>query len=322
MKLLCADIGGTNARVAIIEDLLVRQINVYPTREIEDAADLLKRFSEDTGTPLPEYAALAAAGIVEKNRVKGTNISWDIDCDRIRSELAIKRCLMLNDFEAAAWGLLAVDRDTLLKVGGRSADSSGTKAILGAGTGLGEAIVVRCRNDWRVLRTEGGHASFSPRDEQGMALLAHLMEKRSHVSFERILSGSGLVEIYSFLIRDKLNKVELLSSVSRQKRASHITGLAERGDDDALEAVDFFFRAYGEEASNLALKCLPAGGVYLTGGVTLHLLNFLLRGPFRDSFEDKGRLKSVLQKIPVFVVREPLLGILGAGYKLQQSLEV
>ena len=320
MKLLCADIGGTNARVAIVEDLHVRQINVYPTRDIEGAVDLLKRFSEDTGTPLPEYAALAAAGVVEKNQVKGTNIPWDIDCDRLRAELAVRRCIILNDFEAAAWGLLAVDRDTLLKVGGSAADSSGTKAILGAGTGLGEAILVRCRNDWRVLRTEGGHASFSPRDKQGMALLSHLMAKRDHVSFERILSGSGLVEIYSFLVRDKTEKIDLLSSVSKQKRASHITGLADRGDDDALEAVDFFFKAYGEEASNLALKCLPAGGVYLTGGVTLHLLNFLLKGPFRGSFEDKGRMKPVLQKIPVFVVREPLLGILGAGYKLQQSL--
>ncbi len=320
MKLLCADIGGTNARVAIVENQKVEVIHVYPTQALEGARDLFKRFLNDLQIPLPRMAALAAAGVMEKGKIKGTNIPWDIDCNEISEELGLEKCIVLNDFEAAAWGLLAVDEDKLIKVQGAKIDPLGTKAILGPGTGLGEAILVRCKDGWQVLRTEGGHASLSPRDETGILLLAHLMKKYGHVSFERVLSGSGLVEIYRFFVREDKRALERLSSIPLKERASHVSKLAQNGDEDALNAVEFFFKTYGEEASNLALKCLPSGGIYLTGGITLHLMDFLLKGPFRACFQDKGRMANLLKDMAVFAVDEPLLGILGAAYRLTKGL--
>jgi len=316
LPILCADIGGTNARVAIVEDLQVKLIRVYPTADVPGLPTLLERFAKDTGIKLPKYFALAAAGVMTDGRIKGTNIPWDIDCREIQQELSPQQCIVLNDFEAAAWGLLAIGEEMLVKIGGAEPIAFGTKAILGAGTGLGEAIVVHCQQTWQVLRTEGGHTSYSPRDETGLALLAHLMKTYGHVSFERLLSGSGLVEIYRFLAQDHPERLERLASYSLRQQPAHITTLAQDGDVVACRAVDFFLETYGEEASNLALKCLPLGGVYLTGGVTLHLLDFLLKSRFRACFEDKGRMKELLMEIPVFLVKEPLLGIIGAAYRL------
>ncbi len=319
MEYLCADIGGTNARLALVEDLQIRQIKIFQSHRAQGIVPLLKRFSAETGRRLPPRACIAAAGIVEGKQVKGTNIPWNIDCEEILRELEIEQCLILNDFEAAAWGLLAVDKNQLVQYGGKDPDPKGTMAVLGAGTGLGQAILVHCPTGWKVLRTEGGHASFSPRDHVGISILSHLMEKYGHVSFERLLSGSGLWEIYSFFIKNSGEKLKDLSSVSPRERPSHVTRLARAGDEYALRAVDFFFETYGEEASNLALKCLPSGGVYLTGGVTLHLSDLFSQKIFRSRFENKGRMSSLLSKIPVFLVKEPLLGILGSAYRLIQE---
>ncbi len=319
MEVLCADIGGTNARIALVEDLHVTQIRVYGTRQAKGAVSILRQFSRDTGKRLPPNACLAAAGVVTGNRVAGTNIHWDIDCGEIRSKLGLERCLVLNDFEAAAWGLLAVDEKNFVRLGGGKHEPLGTRAILGAGTGLGEAVLVHCGASWEVLRTEGGHASFSPRDDIGIELLSHLMKIYGHVSFERVVSGSGLGEIYSFFIRNDKKRMKAFTAIEAAQRPAHVTALAAEGDEVAGRAVDFFLGVYGEEASNLALKCLPSGGVYLTGGVTLHLLNFLPGSPFRKNFEDKGRMSAVLGRIPVFIVNEPLLGILGAAYRLTKS---
>ena len=320
VEILCADIGGTNARIAVIEDQDVRLLKIYPTGEVKGLADLLKRFSRDTGTALPRAAAIAAAGVVKDGVVEGTNISWDIDCRDVTEKLGLDMCLLLNDFEAAAWGLLAVGTARLVKIGGQEPEPLGTRAILGAGTGLGEAVLVRCSQGWHVLKTEGGHCSMAPRDQTGMKLLDHLMATYGHVSFERVLSGPGLVEIYSFFIRGNSRRLATLHSVPQDKRASFITGLARSRDKYGLETMDFFFKTYGEEASNLALKCLPTGGIYLTGGVTLHVMDLLLDSRFRLAFEDKGRMKEVLEKIPVFVVNETCLGLKGAGYRLMHLI--
>ncbi len=318
--ILCADIGGTNARVALVENFQVRHLEIYPTSQVRDAVDLLTRFSADSGMSLPGRAALAAAGVVEGDAVKGTNIPWEIDCRRIRKEFGMEACLVLNDFEAAAWGLLAVRPDKLVEIGGsRQPDPLGTRAILGAGTGLGEAVLLYCNGFWQVMRTEGGHASFSPRDELGFALLKYLADRYGHVSFERLLSGQGLVEIYTFIIRNNQVLAGQFSGVSDAEKPSFVARLAAEGDRDALRAVNFFFSMLGEEASNLALKCLPSGGVYLAGGVTQHLMDFLDASSFRQAFEDKGRMKGLLQDIPVFAVMEPLLGILGAAFMLTHN---
>jgi len=320
LELLCADIGGTNARLAIMDGLEIKHLKIYETGKAEGAVPLLKRFSRESGIRLPSKACIAAAGVVEGKRVKGTNIPWDIDCEKIQKGLDIDECVVLNDFEAAAWGLLAVDEKRLVRFGGEKPDPMGTRAILGAGTGLGEAILVHCKSGWKVLRTEGGHSSFSPRNRQGIELLVHLMEKYGHVSFERVLSGSGLWEIYSFFLLGKNSENEEATRESGQLDGpSRVTKLAKEQDEDALDAISFFLGIYGEEASNLALKCLPSGGIYLTGGVTLHLLEYFSRSPFRSSFEEKGRMSPLLEKIPVFVVNEPLLGLLGSAYRLMQQ---
>jgi len=313
MRVISADIGGTNARIAILEDMSIQVIKTYPTKEFKSAAWLFERFSTDAAVTLPGRAGIAAAGPVEDGVIMGTNIGWDIDCSEIADILKLDTCILLNDFEAAAWGLLAIEEKDIVQIGGKAADPLGPKALLGAGTGLGEAMLLRCRNIWQVLRTEGGHASFSPRNRTEVELLESFMSRYGHVSFERFLSGSGLAEIYEFLAGER--------GIDRDTPPGHdmaafITRGASEGRTLCVETLEVFCSIYGGEASNLALKCLSTGGVYLSGGIVQHIPLPFLKGSFRTAFEDKGRMSALLKCMPVFLVTHPFLGILGAAYRV------
>ncbi len=315
MRGLVTDIGGTNSRIAIVRDLHIEILKVYLTRSFKSATELFRHFQEDTGQELPSNWAVAAAGVRTKEKIHGTNIGWDIVRKELSNAFHLETCLLLNDFEAAAYGLAVVGEERLEKIGGGKPEENEVKIILGAGTGLGEATCVFCKETgWKVLRSEGGHSSFAPTDELEMDLLRFLKKRYRHVSFERILSGPGLLELYHFFL-----KKHSVSSAKELKEPSQVTRAAEEGDEVSRYALDLFCKIYGEEAGNFALKTLPFGGVYLTGGIVLHILSRLKEGGFMKGFRSKGRMKEVLKEIPVFVVREPYLGILGCAYRLLQA---
>lgn len=321
MKVFTADIGGTNARIAIVQDLDIETVKVYPTRKFSGPLQIFNAFLREYKNSLPKHAAIAAAGVVEAGRIKGTNIQWNLDVKELKDRFKFDTCIFLNDFEAAAWGLFAVQSDSLIQIGGKEPDPVGPKALLGAGTGLGEAILIKCMEKWHVIRTEGGHSSFSPRTQEEIDLLIYLRKRFDHVSFERILSGSGIVEIYRFLLEQNKINMENDDEIKVQNPAD-ITELAVKGYELALKTMDIFCRVYGEEASNLALKCLSIGGVYISGGIVLHMLPIFLKSHFRTAFEDKGRMSSILKNIPVFIVNEPYLGLLGGAYRLKDLMGI
>jgi len=316
MKVLAGDIGGTNARFAIIEKDKIIFERHYPSRDFDKFEDIFAVFVKDAPEPVPSSACLAVAGVVEENRVEATNIPWTIDGNDLKKRFGLETIHLVNDFEAAAWGITVLHRDHLVQIGGGKPISDGPKAVLGAGTGLGQAILVSCNKGYKVLPTEGGHVDFAPRNEEEIRLLRYLMKEFSHVSVERILSGPGLVHIYKFLLEEQDSKESVFTkqSVHEKDRAAYITQHAVQGTDEMCrQAVRIFCSIYGAEAGNLALKCLATGGVYVAGGIAPKILPILSEGGFRQAFEAKGRMEKVLKHIPTYVVISPQLGLLGAA---------
>ncbi len=310
MKILAGDIGGTNTRLAILEDTRVLLERTYPTKSESNLKDCLFAFKTETGQDMPRWACLAVAGVVEGGQVKGTNIPWDIDAEGIRKSLHLELVKLINDFEAAAWGVTRLLPGQYVQLGGGIPESSFPKAVIGAGTGLGQAILAPCRDGYSVLATEGGHASFAPETEDEIGLLEFLMKSYTHVSVERVLSGPGLIDIHEFY-RRRLG----LPLTPKEETPPSITAAALSGSDrTCVLTLELFCRCYGAEAGNLALKSLARGGVFVAGGIAPKILPLLKRNDiFRNAFESKGRMKRVLQQIPTYVVTTPYLGLIGAA---------
>ena len=322
MKGLATDIGGTNARLAIVQDLEIEIIKIYPTKKFKSALELFSKFQEDIGDRLPSRWAVAAAGVTTSEMIRGTNIGWDIVKEELKDFFQLETCILLNDFEAAAYGLATLNEKKLVRIGGNLSNDKGTRALLGAGTGLGEAICIYCGDEgWKVIRSEGGHCSFAPTDETEIGLLQFLKQKYGHVSYERILSGTGLIELYEFFAQKTYDTHQ--NHYRRPiKSPAQITELAKKNDELCQRVIGLFCRILGEEAGNLALKSLPDGGIFIGGGIPPRIISWLKKGQLRKGFEEKGRMTNLLQELPIFVVDEPYLGIYGGAYKLQLSLNL
>ena len=315
MALLVGDIGGTNTRLAIFQDGKILYERTYPSQGIKSLAECITGYLNESVIPIPHRACLAAAGVIEDNRLQSVNLSWDIDGEQVARSTGLKFVKFVNDFEAAAWGTTLLKPGDLIQIGGESPRTDGPRAILGAGTGLGEAIIIPLPSGGiKVLSTEGGHTDLAPSDDTGIRLLAYLMKKFGHVSVERAVSGPGLINIYDFLSSENGHKIgQMHDSVLITKSA------LEEKDAICTEALRLFSKIFGSESGNLALKCLATGGVYIGGGIAPNILPFLTDGGFRKAFESKGRLSYVLERIPLFVVMEPSLGLLGAGVMALQE---
>jgi glucokinase len=311
MRVLAGDIGGTHTRLAIYEDAEIIHERQYPSQAIKDITEHLDNFIKGFKSSMPQKACLAIAGVIDGNRVKATNLPWAIDSEEAAKSLGMKDedVRLVNDFEAAAWGITALMPGQLIKIGGAEPKPDRPKALIGAGTGLGEAIIAPIEGGRvKIITTEGGHADFAPVNETEIGLLRHLIKRFGHVSTERVLSGPGLVNIHNFLLEKKGGSPDTAIT-----DPSEITkGAIERGDIACIETLALFSSIYGAEAGNLALRCLATGGIYLGGGIAARILPFLTDGGFRKAFEAKGRMSAILKNIPVFLVTEPRLGLIGA----------
>ncbi len=319
MLILAGDIGGTKTDLMLAEvdrqgAPRERRSARFISADFPDLIPLLRRF---LGESRPQAAAFGIAGPVVDGRCRTTNLPWLIDQVPLGEALGLNpdRISLLNDFHALALALdeLPTTPRAVLQVGDREA--TGVRAIIGAGTGLGEAIVLPTIEGMRVLSGEGGHADFAPRDPIEQRLLAHLLTRHKHVSYERLLSGAGIVAIYEFLVTEGLvaPSPRILAKTSDEDPAALIGELALAGTDRAcVQTIDRFLKIYGAEAGNLALKILPRGGLYIAGGIALRLLPLLHRPPFIEAFSAKGRMQPLLQKIPVTVVLEARAGLFGA----------
>lgn len=314
MKIIAGDVGGTKTLLQLREYVggkwevrLERRYEsgMYPTFDA-----LLREFCALTDRPIA-CACLAVAGPVVGKRASITNLPWVMEADEIARAFSISRVILVNDFYAVAAGVPLLGDEDLTVIQPAPRDPTYPVTILGAGTGLGEACVVPTSAGWRVVPSEGGHTDFAPLDEVQTRLFISLKKRYGHVSYERILSGQGLVNVFNFLRDETPEKEEPLRD--GEDFPAQVAALAEKGNALANRAFEIFIDVYGAEAGNMALKVLARGGVYLAGGVAAKNLKRFTDGRFQRSFLDKGRMRPLLTQIPVFVISNQKVGLTGAA---------
>ncbi|HEU5260448.1 MAG TPA: glucokinase [Gemmatimonadales bacterium] len=319
MRVLAGDIGATNARLAVVEihgaETRVLQEQQFRSRDFAGLAPVVQRFRAATRTA-PDRACFGVAGPVIDGECRGTNLPWTINERELAGAIGILRTTLINDFAAVGHGiglLGAADVETLQP---GEPVQHGVIAVIGAGTGLGEGFLVWDGSRYRVQASEGGHVDFAPRDDLEWRLFQTLRGELAHVSYERVASGPGLVDIYRHLRATGLipEASAVRAEAEREDPAAVIVRYA-LADADALcaKALDVFVSVLGAQAGNLALTVLALGGVYLAGGIAPRIVARLKAGPFLQSFRSKGRLSGLLTRMPVRVIMNPNVGLLGAA---------
>jgi len=317
--ILAGDIGGTHTRLAFFESVnghfrLVSSA-VFPSREYQGLDAIVCKFVDETGNR-PDAACFGIAGPVRHGRVETSNLPWIIESTRLAQELKISRALLINDLEANAWGIATLDAKDVVPLNQVKDIPVGNQAVIAAGTGLGEAGMYWDGKRHHIFACEGGHADFAPRSELEIELLRYLSQRYGHVSWERVVSGQGLMNIFSFL-RDtgRGTEPEWLSVQMRQGDAAAAISQAGMNASCALcaQALDLFISLYAAEAGNLALKLMATGGVYLGGGIAPKLLSKLSSPNFLQSFIQKGRMQSLMESMPIKVITNDNTALMGAA---------
>lgn len=317
--ILAGDIGGTHARLAFFDvvdgHFCLVSASVYPSREFAGLDQIVAKFVE-TSSLRPHAACFGVAGPVRDGRVHASNLPWVVESQRLAEELNIKKTILINDLEANAWGIAALDENDLVALNQVRGNPAGNQAVISAGTGLGEAGMYWDGSQYHVFACEGGHADFAPRNELETELLGYLQARFGHVSFERVASGPGLVNVFYFL-RDSVRGTApqwLVDEMSSGDPAAAISRAGVEGKCPLCEqAVDIFVSVYAAEAGNLALKLMATGGVYLGGGISPKMLPKLAQPQFIQAFIDKGRLRGLMESIPVRVIVNENAALLGAA---------
>jgi glucokinase len=340
--ILAGDIGGTKINLALydwdkgrvdpiredtvwtadyesFEEVLTEFLEEQPE---SDSDEILEEIDDSSTKPPSIESPLTAAcfgvpGPVLNNTCRTTNIPWTIEGDKLAEFLHIPHVRLLNDLEATGYGLQLLRPDEIedLNPDAPSPPPDGTRALLAAGTGLGESLILWTGKDYQICPSEGGHTDFAPNNDLEIELLRYLRTSYLHVSYERVLSGPGLHLIYQFL-RDT-QKNEQTWFAEKLPTGDPATLIAEAGlegkPDICKNALQLFVSIYGAEAGNIALKTLAMGGVYIGGGIAPKILPALQNGTFMKAFLAKGRYKRLLGKIPVRVILNPHTAILGAA---------
>ncbi len=317
--ILAGDIGGTHARLAYFQKqdgkLTVAGEGVFPSKEHRGLDEIVAKFVESQGKP-PDSACFGVAGPVRNGRVETSNLPWTVEASRLAGELQLPSTLLINDLEANAWGISSLKDKDLVALNRVKGTPVGNQAVISAGTGLGEAGLYWDGKEYHIFASEGGHTDFAPRTELEIELLRYLTARFGHVSYERIVSGPGLVNVYHFL-RDTHRGEEpgwLTEEMAHGDAAAAISRNAMNGKSPLAEhALDLFVSIYGAEAGNLALKLMATGGVYLGGGIAPKLISKLTGPLFMQAFVSKGRMQTLLESIPVSVITNDKIALFGAA---------
>jgi glucokinase len=317
--ILAADVGGTKTRLALFERgrgarSPLREERV-PSHDFASLEALVGAFVSKDGATVT-HAAIGIAGPVIDQRVEATNLPWIVSGGSMSASLGGAEVVLLNDLEATAWGLEHLgERD--LHVLQSGSHRNGHRALIAAGTGLGEAYLFRDRTRWMPSPSEGGHADFAPRDPLEDELLQWLRARHGRVSNERILSGPGLANLYRFFSEtgrgDEPAEFAARFAAAADPAVVVTAAALDRSCERARLVILRFCEIYGAEAGNLALKALALGGVFVGGGIAPRLLPFLDEGGFVRAFGAKGRLSPMLQSIPVAVVLDDRTALWGAA---------
>ncbi|MEW6323978.1 MAG: glucokinase [Nitrospirota bacterium] len=324
--ILAGDIGGTKTVLALYRNVSgkpepVRE-EIFKSREFPQFERILIRFLAEKAPEPVTTLCLGVAGAVRDGQCRTTNLPWLLDERKLAKEFDVKTVRLLNDLEAAAYGMLFLGREEMAVLHhGHGLPGRGNVAVIAAGTGLGEALLYWNGREHLPVSSEGGHADFAPQSDREIDLFKFLRAEFGHVSYERILSGPGLFNVYRFLrAAGGANEPPWLSEQLRQGDPSAIVAQAGLANADPLcvEALELFSFLYGAEAGNLALKTMATGGVYVGGGIAPKILAKLTDGAFMRGFTHKGRYTELMKTIPVMVAlnsRAPLIG--AAHYALR-----
>lgn len=297
--IIAGDIGGTKTLLRAVADGRTIHEQRYESAEWSSFDAVVADFRGKVSGGI-DAACLAVAGPVWERRAEITNLHWTIDA----GAFDIPRVLLINDFHAVALGVPLLGGDDLVSLHEGKRDRSQPMAILGAGTGLGQAFLAH----GEVITSEGGHQDFAPQDEEQARLFLHLHQIYGHVSWERVVSGMGLVNIFTFLGGEELDPAD-------------IARLADEGDERARRAFAIFVDAYGAEAGNMGLRVLARGGVFLAGGIAAKNVAWFTDGKFVEAFLRKGRFRELMETIPVDLIVNEQVGLIGAAEGARRLLE-
>lgn len=317
--ILAGDIGGTHTRLALFtvkgERLTSAIEETFPSRAYSGLAEIVSQFMSAHKLSVSS-ACFGIAGPVRHGRSETTNLPWVVEARQLASALGIPIVLLINDLEANAYGIATLEPSEWVVLNAGAPNAVGNAAVIAAGTGLGEAGLYWDGKSYRPFATEGGHTDFAPRTALEVELLRFLLVRFERVSYERVLSGPGLLNIYQFL-RDTGRGEEpawLTEELRHQDPAAAITQAA-LADQCALceQALDLFVSLYGAEAGNLALKIMATGGVFVGGGIAPKIIPRLTTSTFMEAFLAKGRMRPVLEAIPVRVILNDRAALFGAA---------
>ncbi len=308
MKVLAGDIGGTKTSLAIFEvdgtRLEQLTLETYPSGQYGSLDEIVRLFVE-TQDHACDWASFGIAGPVRNGQAKTTNLPWHIDAKKLADEVGFRKVWLMNDLEANAWGISALEEKDFFVLNDGKPDPTGNASIISAGTGLGEAGLSWNGKYLRPFASEGGHSDFSPKSDLEIDLLQYLKRNLSHVSWEQVLSGMGLVNVYNFLCDHKAEETpEWLAE--EMKTMDHAAAISMAANDSRCplcsDALDMFIQLYGAEAGNHALKIMATAGVYIGGGIAPKNLDHFRNSNFMDSFSSKGRMEQMMLDMPVKII--------------------
>ena len=322
--ILAGDVGGTKVHLALynFEGGRLRWVRdqKYPAAEYSSLDDVVKEFlGEETDRKQEIVAAcFGCPGPVRDGRLKLTNLPWTLDARDLTKSLGIEHIFLINDLEANGYGIPELTPESIFTLQAADPAAIGHRGLIAAGTGLGEALLIwDGKSRHTPIPSEGGHCDFAPRTDREVALFEYLRRTlKGRVSFERVVSGLGLRNVYRFL-KDEVKMEEpawLKERLEAEDPNAVIGSCAEEGTSELChETMQLFAAAYGAETGNLALKVLATGGMYLGGGIAPKILKTLEAGAFLEAFADKGRLRPLLEAIPVRVILDDTCALLGAA---------
>jgi len=304
MQILTGDIGGTHTRLSMCE-LTDRQLRFsnHQTFSSPTYSSLQAIIADYTPASTAEAAAFGVAGPVKQGVSRITNLPWEISRQQLIDQLGMQQVFLLNDLEALAWGIASLEDAELVCLQEGVGSDAGNQAVIAAGTGLGQAGLFYDGQQHIAFATEGGHADFSPVTRLEQELFEYLRQKYGHVSWERLVSGQGLINLFDFIVKYKRREVpDWRNSLGTDPAAIISRQALEGSDPHCIEALSWFVELYGREAGNLALKLNAAGGLFLGGGIAPKILPALQDSTFLRAFLDKGRMRPLLEAIKVQVI--------------------
>ncbi|MFA6015036.1 MAG: glucokinase [Gallionellaceae bacterium] len=322
---LSGDIGGTKTLLQVFSageaqaPLLQKS---YPSAAYSGLEKIIAEFLQEANVRQITAACFALAGPVAGRKVVLTNLPWVVDADDLESRFNIPQVSLINDFEAVGLGVAALKDNDILVLQSGAAQVRGGRLVVGAGTGLGVAWMTWDDGQYAVHPSEGGHLDFAPGDDLQYALLQYLQARHGHVSYERIVSGPGLAAIYEFLRDTQRAKpsAELISAFACGDGAAAVANFAiEKQEPIAQQALQLFVQIYGAFVGNMALAALPRGGIFIAGGIAAKIISVMQNGEFMRAFLAKGRFTGLLTTLPMYIVTNPQIGLLGASNAAERA---